>query len=412
MRRRLVLSTVAVVVVVLVVLLVPVLLIVRNAAEAELQSRLDQQLAAVTAVLVNDLASGQQPDLNAVSGLVGEGDGIRIVGKDGSTLVERNVTGIASPYTASASGPDGTRIQLITSGQELNQRFRDQAIRLGVVALFAILAAAMLATLQARQLASPLERLARSASRLGDGDFSITGPPPSGIREIDDISRALRLSANRVERMLNSERGFTADATHQLRSGLTGVAMRLEMLGANPDPTVAAEAASALAQTHELNVTLDELLRVARKGSTGERTEIDLVEVVDHHVADWQDRFADKRRQLVVTTGHVHVVMGTPGLVGQVLNIVLDNSLRHGKGTVAILVQDESVTIEDEGAGIPPDRVDTLFDRPDDHQAAHGRGLPLARRLAEADGGRLELVKAKPATLRLTLVPVMRSAAP
>ena len=71
----------------------------------------------------------------------------------------------------------------------------------------------------------------------------MTGPPPSGIREIDDISRALRLSANRVERMLNSERGFTADATHQLRTGLTGIAMRLEMLERDDDPAVAAEAA-------------------------------------------------------------------------------------------------------------------------------------------------------------------------
>ena len=246
------------------------------------------------------------------------------------------------------------------------------------------MAAALLATIQARQLATPLERLARSASRLGDGDFSVTGPPPSGIREIDDISRALRLSANRVERMLNSERGFTADATHQLRTGLTGIAMRLEVLERDDDPAVAAEADAALVQTHELNVALDELLRVARKGSTGERTELDLVDVVDHHVADWQQRFAGKRRQIVVTTGRVGPVMGTPGLVGQVLDILLDNALRHGRGTVAILVQDDSRSRSRTRApGIPDDRVATLFDRPDDHQAAHGRGLaarPTAHR--------------------------------
>jgi len=277
--------------------------------------------------------------------------------------------------------------------------------RLAVIALAAIAAAALMAGVQARQLARPLERLARSASRVGDGDFSAAAPPPSGIEEIDAIARSLRLSANRVDRMLESERGFTADATHQLRTGLTGIAMRLELLERSSDTDVSTEAGAALAQTHELNTTLDELLSVARTGSTKERTDLDLTTLVDHQVADWQQRFAEKRRQVVVTTGITQHVMATPGLIGQVLNVLLENSLRHGRGTVAILVQDTSVTIEDEGPGIADDRAATLFDRPSDHRAAHGRGLPLARRLAESDGGRLELAHRHPPAFRLTLVP-------
>ena len=319
MRRRLVLSTIAVVVVVIVVLTIPVLLIVRDAEGGELPG--------------------------------------------------------------------------------------DVVSRLAVIALAAVAAAALLAGVQARQLARPLERLARSASRVGDGDFSAAAPPPSGIEEIDAIARSLRLSANRVDRMLESERGFTADATHQLRTGLTGIAMRLELLERSNDTDVSAEAAAALAQTHELNTTLDELLSVARTGSTKERTDLVLTTLVDHQVADWQQRFAETRRQVVVTTGATQHVMATPGLIGQVLNVLLENSLRHGRGTVAILVQDTSVTIEDEGPGIPADRVATLFDRPSDHRAAHGRGLPLARRLAESDGGRLDLIQSRPPAFRLTLVP-------
>jgi signal transduction histidine kinase len=278
--------------------------------------------------------------------------------------------------------------------------------RLAVIALTAIGAAALLAGVQARQLARPLERLARSASRVGDGDFSAAAPPPSGIDEIDEIARSLRLSANRVDRMLESERGFTADATHQLRTGLTGIAMRLEVLERIGDGDTAAEAAAALAQTHELNMALDELLAVARTGSTKERTDLDLGDVVGRQVADWQQRFAEQRRQIVVTTGPTERVLATPGLVGQVLNVMIENSLRHGRGTVAVLVQDTSVTIEDEGLGVPPERAATLFDRQVNHRAAHGRGLALARRLAESDGGRLELVNSRPAIFRLTLVPV------
>mgnify|MGYP006181805947 CR=1 FL=1 len=86
------------------------------------------------------------------------------------------------------------------------------------------------------------------------------------------------------------------------------------------------------------------------------------------------------------------------------LNVLMENSLRHGRGTVALLVSDTNVLIEDEGNGIDESKASTIFDRPTDHQAAHGRGLSLARRLAEADGGRLELVALQPATFRLSLL--------
>lgn len=282
--------------------------------------------------------------------------------------------------------------------------FGEQMVRLAIIAVIAIGAAALLAAVQARQLARPLERLARSAARIGDGDTSATAPPPSGIEEIDDIARALRLSANRVERMLESERGFTADATHQLRTGLTGIALQLEVLERRLDAAEVTEVAAVVQQVHELNRTLDELLAVARKGSTGERVAIDLVALVDDHVADWQSRFTRANRQIVVTTGPTRKVAGTPGLVGQVLDILFENALKHGAGTLAVMIADETVTVEDDGPGIAADRVATLFERPTDPRAAHGRGLPLARRLAEADGGHLVLVQPRPPVLSLTLV--------
>ena len=275
--------------------------------------------------------------------------------------------------------------------------------RIGVIALFALAAAAALAAVQARQLARPLERLARSAGRVGDGDFTAPSKP-SGIDEIDDIARSLRLSASRVDRMLDAERSFTADATHQLRTGLTGIAIRLELLERHSDPEVVADASAVLEQTHELNSTLDELLAVARRGSTGERSQVDLVEVVDDHIEDWRTRFERERRQIRVSTGPAAPVHATRGLVGQILNVLMQNTLRHGAGTVTITVEGTSITVEDDGAGVADDRVPGLFERPLDHHAPHGRGLALARRLAESDGGRLELTRRRPAQFRLSYV--------
>ncbi|MBT5552893.1 MAG: HAMP domain-containing protein, partial [Ilumatobacter sp.] len=284
MRRRLVLSTVLVVTIVMLLLTVPVLLILREAAMAELTARTEQAASAVESLVRDDLENGQVPDLSITDEIVSDGDGVRIFDANGEVIVERNVEGIESPFQSSVVGPNDTTVQIVTSRSDVDDRLRSQAVRLGVIGLFAILGAALLAFVQARQLARPLERLARAATRLGDGDFTASPPASSGIEEIDSIARAIRLSGNRVERMLTSERGFTADATHQLRTGLTGLAMRLELLERHADPDVAAEANATLTQIHDLNATLDELLRVARQGSTGERTELDLVSLIEHHV--------------------------------------------------------------------------------------------------------------------------------
>ncbi|NND73479.1 MAG: HAMP domain-containing histidine kinase [Ilumatobacter sp.] len=405
MRRRLVLSTILVVTIVLVMISVPVVFILREAATNELRARTGQEASAVVAALATPLSAGDVPDLALTDGMVAPGDGVRILDADGVVIAERNVDGIDAPFRSTAEGPSGTSVQVIASSSDVDRRFRDQLVRLAFLALVAVALAAMLAFAQARQLATPLERLARAAERLGDGDFTVSGPTSTGIAEIDAISRAIRLSANRVERMLDSERGFTADATHQLRTGLTGLAMRLEILERHPDAAVATEAAATLGQIHDLNTTLDELLRVARRGSTGERTDLDVVTLVEDHVSDWRAQFSKKRRQIVVTIGNVQPVIGTPGLVGQILDVLLENALRHGRGTVAILVHDTSVLVEDEGAGIDEADVAAIFDRPEDHHAAHGRGLALARRLAQADGGQLELVAPRPAQFRLSLLP-------
>ncbi len=413
MRRRLVLSTVLVTTIVLLLLAGPITLVLRQAATDELDAQTSAVGATVTAAIENRAVRSNDGQVTGIgltaeeiSLLLPEGVGVRILDRNGGDIAAVAAEGIDAPFRRSFTTPDGFVVQTVTSSNDVDSRFRGQVIQLGILALFGLLIAAGLAFVQARRIAAPLERLARAAARLGDGDFTASAPTSSGIEEIDSIARAIRLSGNRVERMLESERGFTADATHQLRTGLTGLAMRLELLERHADPEVATEAATTLSQIHDLNTTLDELLRVARKGSTGERTEVDLTALVDHHVSDWQPMFSKKRRQLVVTTGNVEPVIGTPGLVGQILNVLIENALRHGRGTVAILVNGTSVLIEDEGNGLDAETAETIFDRPADHQAAHGRGLALARRLAEADGGRLELTERRPATFTLSMLPV------
>jgi signal transduction histidine kinase len=407
-RTRLVLSTIAIVLVVLAALAVPVGIIIHRAGEDELRGRLDSQATAISAQLATDLAAGRAVDLAFVDTVLGVGDGVRVTAPGGEILVDRRPSGAADPLsvTRSVAAPaNGGNyvVQVVTDTEPLSERFRDQISTLALITIGGLLAAAALAAVQARQLARPLERLATSAARIGDGDFSTSSLPTTGIPEIDRISGALRTSGTRVDRKLSAERHFTADATHQLRTGLTGIAMRFELLARHDDPDVVSEASVGLQQTDQLDETISQLLEAARDGTSRERTRFDLLDLVDVHVAEWNGRFAAARRAIVTSVTNPTDVVGTKGLAGQVIDIVLHNALVHGRGTVSVHVEGPAVVVRDEGPGLRDDRVESVFVDPSDPSAAHGRGLPLARRLARVDGGSLEVVTSRPLAIRYRL---------
>jgi signal transduction histidine kinase len=292
-----------------------------------------------------------------------------------------------------------------TDADPLDDQFRSQLNILLMLALGAILAAAGLAAVQGHQLARPLERLAQRAARIGQGDFSTMPIARTRIPEIDHIGTALETSSQRVDTMLANERSFTADATHQLRTGITGIAMRFEILAMRPESDVVTEAEAGLKQTDQLNATIDELLAAARERSTQERVPFDLLTLVNHHALEWQPRFSAARRHLsVIIASPAPPVIGTMGLAGQVIDILVDNALRHGDGAVTLMIDGPSVVVIDQGKGMSPERLRSVFDGPVDPAAKHGRGLALARRLAQVDGASLDVVGNQPLRIRFRLV--------
>ena len=403
MRRRLVISTIAIVLVVLGSLALPIGVIVYDTAEAQLDRRILDQARAIAALISQASAQEIEPDYEAVRETLGPDDGIEIVANDNERLL---VVPLNAPSRREATwlASNGTRVTVSTSAVPLDDNFRSQLQVLLVLAFGAIVAAAVLAFVQARQLARPLERMSRRAGAIGEGDFSLGPFVRTGIPEIDDIGSALETSSQRVHFMLANERHFTADATHQLRTGIAGVAMRVELLTMDDDPDVAAEAQEILRQTDQLNATIDELLAAARNRSMNERTVFDLQDLVLDHVEEWKPRFVLVRRHIgLVTSGPVPAVSGTKGLAGQVIDVLIDNSLRHGAGSVTVMIEGPSVTVIDQGPGVPPERLSQLFEGPVDPAARHGRGLSLARRLAQVDGATLDVVGNHPLRIRYTL---------
>jgi len=259
---------------------------------------------------------------------------------------------------------------------------------------------------QARRLATPLEDLAVTARRLGDGDFSVR-TEPGGIKEIDSVGSALNSTAGRLDDLLARERAFSADASHQLRTPLAGLRLRLEAALEQPDGELRRAIVASLADADRLEATIEELLALARDTRATPASAIDLAALLGELSPEWRERLSFQGRGLEVAIDPETPEVRTSGAaVRQVLRILVDNATMHGRGTVTVAVREASgavaIDVSDEGAGVrEPESV--LFSRPADQGNGHGIGLALARRLAVAEGGRLELMCASPPTFTLLL---------
>jgi signal transduction histidine kinase len=281
------------------------------------------------------------------------------------------------------------------------------AVTICTIIVLTLVLAVWIGLLLARWLARPVEELAEAAARLGAGD-----PRPLGRRygaaDLDQVADGLDSSARRLSSLLAADRELAVDASHQLRTPLTALSMRLEeMIAAADDPDVVREEGSAaLAQAERLADVVSQLLSPARRAPSAALTGID--EVVRQQVVEWEPAFRRARRKLVligVRGLHAHF---TPGGLAQVIATLLDNALMHGGGTVTIQTSQSarSVVIEvrDEGKGVPPELVSRIFERSvSGRPEGTGLGLALARTMAAADGGRVVLVKARPATFAVFL---------
>jgi signal transduction histidine kinase len=221
------------------------------------------------------------------------------------------------------------------------------------------------------------------------------------------VADALEAGGRRVAEMVKAERQFSAHASHQLRSALTGLSLSLEDLAAGADPATVDGVDAALDQVTRLSATVEELLHLARTGRAGERRTFDATDLVGHHVEDWRPRFARRRRVVAWAAPGPLPVRAAPGALGQAVDVLLSNALCHGDGPATVTMRRVrgcvEVEISDAGPGVDPSVRARLFDpaalRPD----GHGIGLPLARLLVDAEGGTLDLVDPATATFRIRL---------
>lgn len=259
----------------------------------------------------------------------------------------------------------------------------------------------LVARRQAARLAAPLEQLSVAAADIGQG--RLEAPASSGVPEIDDVAASLAQSAHRVECTLARERAFSADVSHQLRTPLAGLRLQLET--ALESPTRVRQAVTAAVEAADrLERTMTDLLALSRDLPHRDQT-LPLPELLDELRRAHHATLADAGRRLnVVTAANLPVAAASAPAIRQVLGVLLDNALRHGRGTVTVEAREAAhalaLDIADEGRVDAPDE---LFIRRSPTAAGHGIGLALARSLTEAEGGRLLLSRPSPTTFTLLL---------
>jgi signal transduction histidine kinase len=406
MRRRLITSTLAVVLVVIAVFGVSLVLVETRTITSSAQESVDSDALRLVSIVESRQVGGEpvNPDILAEQSDITRYAEVRVPGRGTLELGERPT---GSVIRGTAEGERGITVTVEESRSSVNREVGRSLLIIGAVALLAVVAAVLLAVRQAHRLGSPLTDLAETAERLGSGD-----PRPRhrryGVPELDRVADVLDASAERIARMLTAERRLAADASHQLRTPLTALSMRLEEITVTDDlETVKEEASIALTQVERLTDVVQRLLTNSRDPRTGSAVAFDLDEVVKQQLEEWRPVCRSAGRAIVCSGRQGMRAVGTPGAVAQVLAALIENSLMHGGGTIAVRTRvtgnQAVVEVTDEGPGVSSDLGARIFERTISGRNSTGIGLAVARDLAEADGGRLELLQQHPPVFALFL---------
>ncbi|MEU6681283.1 ATP-binding protein [Streptomyces sp. NPDC046853] len=408
MRRRLISSTLAVVLVVIAVFGVSLVIVETRTISSSAQDRVTSEALRLASIVDSRLISDERINAEILRDVAAvDTDRYALIEIPGRAPIEIGERPTGDVIHDTANGEEGEKVTVEEPRTAVTQEVGRTLLIIAAVALLAIVAAVLLAVRQANRLASPLTDLAETAERLGSGD-----PRPRhkryGVPELDRVADVLDGSAERIARMLTAERRLAADASHQLRTPLTALSMRLEEITVTDDlDTVKEEATIALAQVERLTDVVQRLLTNSRDPRTGSAVSFDLDEVIKQQLEEWRPAYRSAGRA-IVSSGKRHLrAVGTPGAVAQVLAALIENSLMHGGGTVALRTRvtgnQTVVEVTDDGPGVPADLGARIFERTISGRNSTGIGLAVARDLAEADGGRLEMLQTKPPVFGLFL---------
>jgi signal transduction histidine kinase len=430
LRLLLALTSAYVVLLAVVALEVPLGIALRDRVDAEVRQQASAQAAIVAATAADLLTPAHRAQLQALVERTAAATRGRVlvVNRRGTVLADS--AGAAMRGESYASRPEiatalrGRSVQeirrsntlaadLLTTAAPTVQRGRpagavritqsvaavDRAVRrswiaLALLGLLVLGLAAAVGALVARRVARPVSRLERAAEQVAAGDLSVTADV-GGTREQRSLARSFNEMTARLAKLLRSHQDFVADASHQLRTPLTALRLRLEEADAaldGDDPAVAREelrAASGEAQ--RLTRIVEELLVLTR--APGERPpaeDVDLGSAAIEAVDRWAPAAATRAIELIAEPRSPGPVQASSGDLDRVLDALIENALAYSPSgtTVAVVAEAAAMHVADEGPGLQEGEAEAVFERFRRGRAGRGTpggsglGLAIARELA------------------------------
>ncbi|MEI2702977.1 MAG: HAMP domain-containing sensor histidine kinase [Baekduia sp.] len=406
----------------------------RVRTEVREQAKAEARIAAVAAAPLIELGRGDELDelareaANSVRGRVLIVDGAGVVLSDSAGRGSLGTSYATRPEVASALG--GQAVQTERESETLNQRLlvtaepvgeeqRLGAVRISqdtaavgravrrttlavvLVGLAVLLLGTLVAAALARRFSRPLDRLEEAAQQIAEGDLTVRAQP-EGSREQQALATSFNTMTERVGRALGNQRAFVADASHQLRTPLAGMRLRIEAAQAEQLPDDAARHLDAATlELDRLAEMIDELLLLSR---TGERdapgTVLDLREIVDDAAERWEATLAEREQTLEVDLGEEHPeAFAARSDLDRAIDGLVENASRYSPpgALVTLRLRGTVVEVEDDGPGISGEELDTVFERFARGSAGlaagpgTGLGLPIARELIRRWGGDVTL---------------------
>lgn len=325
--------------------------------------------------------------------------GRRDVGVRASETLGTHILYIAVPVAS--GGRILGAVRLTRPVEEVNARIHRFWWGLAGIGLVVLAAMAGIGWVIATSVTRPLSDLEKASARMAAGDLDVRIAPGDAPPELRKVVEAFNHMADRVRDTLQRHRAFIGNASHQLRTPLTALRLRLENLETGPDTSTDLQA--AIDETTRLGTMVDQLLELARLGE-GTSTEIvDVRRLAEERREVWEAVAREQEVTLELVAPDRPVwVEAVGGAVPQILDNYLANALRvspsGGRLVIAVVAGTSlhEVHVVDEGPGMDPDARHRAFDRfwRDGENRGSGLGLAIVRTLAELSGGHAELREA------------------
>jgi signal transduction histidine kinase len=310
-----------------------------------------------------------------------------------------------------ADGHPAGAVLLAIPASATEHRVHDIWMALAGFAVAVLALTTIVGIVLARSLSRPLRRLESAVAQLGAGDLSARATEERGPPQIRSLARQFNHMASRLGELVDSQSRFVADASHQLRSPLTALRLRLENLEASATSETAEGIAAAGREVQRLSRIVDGLLTISRAGQEEPRREaVDIGAVISQRCDAW-DALAGEKSVALEHDGHEPLfAMLVPGDLEQFLDNLLANALEATPDGSRIAVSVESdrsralrIHVTDEGPGMTQEESNRAFDRfwqgSSSNGGRSGLGLAIVRQLAGRNNGSIELRQAEPTGL-------------